>query len=187
MGALQNDHRYFKGRVCCLQVYNTALNEQEIIAMQNRTFWFWHRGKHKMIWIIFITSSSAPSGAKGVKKSPLLELSSFILRIILFSITNWNNCFFFLLTDQSIFGNVQPVVGARESNLVKTYKASTVVQCLLRCSRITECKSAAIEEISNSRSSTGYCQLYRALFKTSIGDGVYFQNKQYYNIKKKVV
>ena len=51
MGALQNDHRYFKGRVCCLQVYNTALNEQEIIAMQNRTFWFWHRGKHKMIWI----------------------------------------------------------------------------------------------------------------------------------------
>ena len=95
--------------------------------------------------------------------------------------------FFFLLTDQSIFGNVQPVVGARESNLVKTYKASTVVQCLLRCSRITECKSAAIEEISNSRSSTGYCQLYRALFKTSIGDGVYFQNKQYYNIKKKVV
>ncbi|CAH3033833.1 unnamed protein product [Porites lobata] len=132
MGALQNDHRYFKGRVCCLQVYNTALNEQEIIAMQNRTFWFWHR-------------------------------------------------------DQSIFGNVQSVVGARESNLVKTYKASTVVQCLLRCSRITECKSAAIEEISNSRSSTGYCQLYRALFKTSIGDGVYFQNKQYYNIKKKVV
>jgi len=33
-----NDKRYFKGRICCLQVYNKSLSQQEIIAVQNRTF-----------------------------------------------------------------------------------------------------------------------------------------------------
>ena len=32
-----NDPRYFKGRICCLQVYNKTLNQQEIITVQDRT------------------------------------------------------------------------------------------------------------------------------------------------------
>ena len=32
-----NDPRYFKGRICCIQVYSRALNQQEVIAVQNRT------------------------------------------------------------------------------------------------------------------------------------------------------
>ena len=39
MGVRANKPSYFKGRICCLQVYNRSLNKQEIIAVQNRTFW----------------------------------------------------------------------------------------------------------------------------------------------------
>ena len=38
MGAMDGLSKYFKGHICCLQVYNKALSEQEIIAVWNRTF-----------------------------------------------------------------------------------------------------------------------------------------------------
>ena len=39
MGAKDSttDPRYLKGRICCLQIYNKSLSQQEIIAVQNRT------------------------------------------------------------------------------------------------------------------------------------------------------
>ena len=37
MGAKASDQRYLKGRICCLQIYNKSLSQQEIIAVQNRT------------------------------------------------------------------------------------------------------------------------------------------------------
>ena len=37
MGAKASNQRYLKGRICCLQIYNKSLSQQEIIAVQNRT------------------------------------------------------------------------------------------------------------------------------------------------------
>ena len=35
--ASTTDQRYFKGRICCLQIYNKSLSQEEIMAVQNRT------------------------------------------------------------------------------------------------------------------------------------------------------
>ena len=36
-GDITADPRYLQGRICCLQIYNRSLSQQEIIAVQNRT------------------------------------------------------------------------------------------------------------------------------------------------------
>ena len=55
------------------------------------------------------------------------------------------------------------------------------MECLLRCSRVTECNSVAIEEIRSDPSSGGYCQLYRAPFEENSGHNNGREHKQYYN------
>ena len=57
------------------------------------------------------------------------------------------------------------------------------MECLLRCSRVTECNSVAIGGIRSNPSSGGYCQLYRAPFKENSGNNNGREGKQYYNKK----
>ena len=35
MGALENDGRYFKGRITAMQIYDVALTEEQINAVEN--------------------------------------------------------------------------------------------------------------------------------------------------------
>ncbi|XP_073241395.1 uncharacterized protein [Porites lutea] len=86
-----------------------------------------------------------------------------------------------LNTYQRFFQPVFAVGEQLQSDVVKTSKASTVMECLLRCSRMTECKSASTEETSIGRSPAGYCQLYRRPFDETSRPASYFKLKQYYN------
>ena len=50
MGALENDGRYFKGRIAAMQIYNVALTEEQINAVENAVqgkiiMIFWHVGR----------------------------------------------------------------------------------------------------------------------------------------------
>lgn len=92
-----------------------------------------------------------------------------------------SNPFTFSFVDQRFFQPVFAVGEQLQSDVVKTSKASTVMECLLRCSRMTECKSASTEETSIGRSPAGYCQLYRRPFDETSRPASYFKLKQYYN------
>ena len=46
MGALENDGRYFKGRITAMQIYDAALTEEQIMAVENA-------GQGKIIMILW--------------------------------------------------------------------------------------------------------------------------------------
>ena len=84
---------------------------------------------------------------------------------------------------RSFFANFHSVFPVRQQqdDILKAFTACTVMECLLRCSRMTECKSVAIEGINIDGSSVGYCQLYRAPFGKSLGYKSHREKKQFYN------
>ena len=86
-----------------------------------------------------------------------------------------------------IFGHFDTVTASgqqQQDDLIITHKASAVMECLLYCSRLTECKSAAIDKRSIGQRSRGYCQLYRAPFLVSLDTTGHFKEKEYYNKRK---
>ena len=78
---------------------------------------------------------------------------------------------------------MKPQQQQHQNDILKTFTASTVMECLLRCSRMTECKSVAIKGINIGGSSGGYCQLYKAPFKQSMEHHWehHWKDTQYYN------
>ena len=44
IGARQNDARYFKGKISCVQIYSKALSEAEVAAVKDRCF----KGQHRI-------------------------------------------------------------------------------------------------------------------------------------------
>ena len=68
-------------------------------------------------------------------------------------------------------------VHAQQGDLLTTFISFTVMECMLRCSRITECNSVAIVGINTGRSSGDYCQLYRTPFEESLDHKIHRENK----------
>lgn len=89
-----------------------------------------------------------------------------------------------------IFNHFLLIVPAQQqpdADILTTVTASTVMECLLRCSQTTKCESASIEVMNRiSRSSTqSYCFLYRSPFKKSFkaANGNHCHGKKFYNKK----
>jgi len=89
-----------------------------------------------------------------------------------------------------VFGHFQPVFSVQQQpdGILLTFPGTSIMECLLRCSRMTECNSAAIEGTNTGQSSRGYCHLYRAPLKKSsqLEDKDEGEDKQYYNKNKLV-
>ena len=87
-----------------------------------------------------------------------------------------------------VFGRFQPVFSIQQQpdDILLTFPGTSMMECLLRCTRLTECNSAAIEGTNTGQSSRGYCQLYRAPLKKSLEDKDEREDKQYYNKNKLV-
>ena len=90
--------------------------------------------------------------------------------------------------ERLFFNHFHPVFPEKQQQggLLTTFPGSTVMECMLRCSRITDCSSVAIVVINTGRSSRGYCQLYRAPFEESLDRKSQHEDKQYYNKDKLV-
>ena len=71
-------------------------------------------------------------------------------------------------------------------DILHTFPGSTLMECLLRCSRMNECNSLAIEKTNTGQSSRGYCHLYRTPFAKTLEYQNQHQDKQYYNKNKLV-
>ena len=92
---------------------------------------------------------------------------------------------FFLLADDHFYP-VPIQQQQQQGDILHAFPGSTVMECLLRCSRMTECNSVAIEGTNTDQSSRGYCELYRALLKKSLDHKNQRQENQYYNKNKLV-
>ena len=94
---------------------------------------------------------------------------------------------FMFFLDAGFFLPVFPTQQERQDDILKTFTACTVMECLLRCSRMSECKTVAIVGINIGGSFGGYCKLYRVPFEESLGsDESQLKYKQYYNKNKMV-
>ena len=90
---------------------------------------------------------------------------------------------FFMLADDHFYP--VSVQQQQPGDILHTFPGSTLMECLLRCSRMNE--SNSIERTITGQSPRGYCHLYRAPFAKTLKYQNQHQDKQYYNKNKLVL
>ena len=80
---------------------------------------------------------------------------------------------------------ILPAQQKEDNDILATFTASSLIECLLRCSHVFKCESASIQGMK-SIGRRSNCLLYRTQLKKSLknAQGNHFKNTQFYNKKK---